>query len=68
MADAAETPATATGVRVLKGAVVAVLGIPSGGTTFAYKFSSATRGTLGVDDPLPGHRKRCECGRPEPGP
>jgi hypothetical protein len=23
-----------------------------------------TRGTLGVDDPLPGHRKRCECGRP----
>ena len=47
MSDA-ETPLTATAIRVLKGAVVNVLGIPSGGTTFAYKFSSPCKGTLGV--------------------
>ena len=51
MADPVATPATATGVRVLKGAVVAVLGIPSGGTTFAYKFTGESRGTLGVKIP-----------------
>ena len=51
MADV-ETPATATGVRLLKGAVVSVLGIPSGGTTFCYKFAGAAKGTLGVKVPL----------------
>jgi len=43
-----ETPLLATAVRILKGAVVSVLKIPSGGTTFAYKFTGEKTATLGV--------------------
>ncbi len=46
-AHAMETPIASTAIRILKGAVVSVLKIPSGGTTFAYTYKGSG-GTLGV--------------------
>lgn len=42
------SPAAATALRILKGALCAVLSIPQGGTTYSVKYKSPTSGTLGV--------------------
>ena len=47
-ADAFESPLLRTALRVVKGAVVSTLSIPTGGTTYAYKYVSATKATLGI--------------------